>query len=137
MSQSEEARAACRATIYYDGACPLCSLEIDHYRKQTGAEALQFVDVSGAAAATGDDLSKADALKRFHIRTSDGALVSGAAAFIEVWRQLPRWAWAARVAALPGVLPVLEVMYRGFLLVRPSISRTMRRLGIGKPHATG
>lgn len=135
MSQPDDSRERCRATVYYDGACPLCSLEIDHYRKQQGAETLAFVDVAEATSLGGSDLTKADALKRFHIRTADGKLVSGAAAFVEVWRHLPRWAWAARLAALPGVLPVLEGLYRVFLLIRPLISRALRRLGFGKTQA--
>lgn len=119
----------CRTTVYYDGACPLCTLEISHYQRQAGADALEFVDVADAAPLACTDLSRQDALKRFHIRTSEGALLSGAAAFVEVWRQLPRWAWAARLASLPGVLPVLEMMYRGFLHIRPFISAALRRLG--------
>ena len=61
-----------------------------HYRSaaagpayRAGADALLFVDVSGDATIHGGDLSKADALKRFHIRQADGTLVSGAAAFVE------------------------------------------------------
>lgn len=135
MDDPEQARAQCRATVYYDGACPLCSLEIDYYRRQTGADDLQFINVADPSSLDGSDLSKADALKRFHIRTPEGTLVSGAAAFVEVWRRLPRWAWAARIASLPGVLAVLEGFYRAFLVVRPAISRSLRRLGLGKPHA--
>ena len=134
MTTPEEARERCRATVYYDGACPLCSIEIDHYRKQAGADALQFVDVSGDATIHGGDLSKADALKRFHIRQADGTLVSGAAAFVEVWRALPGWSWAARVASVPGVLPVLELMYRAFLPVRPALARAVGFLGLGRKH---
>jgi len=131
MPETEAPRRPACVTVYYDGACPLCTLEIDHYRRQTGADALQFVDVAGAAPLACADLSRQDALKRFHIRKADGTLLSGAAAFVEVWRQLPRWTWAARLASLPGVLPVLEFMYRAFLHVRPAISGALRRLGRG------
>jgi hypothetical protein len=40
---------------------------------------------------------------------------------------LPGWRWAARVAALPGVLPTLELGYRLFLPIRPYISRLAGR----------
>ena len=49
------------------------------------------------------DLSRQQALARFHVRRADGRLVSGAAAFVSLWQQLPRWRWAARLAGLPGV----------------------------------
>jgi predicted DCC family thiol-disulfide oxidoreductase YuxK len=132
-SPPDDGRAAALTTVYFDGACSLCSAEIACYRRQQGAEALQFVDVSGAAAIDCGDLTQEDALKRFHIRTPDGALVSGAAAFAAIWRLLPGWSWAARLTALPGVLVMLEVLYRVFLKVRPLlarcfsvVSRTMR-----------
>lgn len=32
---------------------------------------------------------------------------------------LPRWVWLARLARLPGVLPVLDVAYAVFLQIRP------------------
>jgi demethoxyubiquinone hydroxylase (CLK1/Coq7/Cat5 family) len=106
--------------VYYDGACPVCSAEIATYRRMPGAEQLRWVD---AAACGPDDLGpglqRQDALARMHMRRADGTLVRGAAAFVEIWSALPRWRWLARMARLPGVLPLLERGYRGFLRVRP------------------
>ena len=132
ISAPEAACALRRTTVYFDGACPLCSVEIDYYRRQAGAETLQFVDVSRDAAVGCRDLTRDDALKRFHIRRPDGTLVSGAAAFVGIWRLLPRWAWAARLASIPGVLVVLEICYRLFLPIRPVLARLVKRLGGGR-----
>lgn len=66
-------------------------------------------------------------MKRFHVRARDGRVLSGAAAFVEVWTRLPRWRWAARAASLPGALIALEWGYRCFLPVRPFLSRSFRR----------
>ena len=57
-----------------------------------------------------------------------GRVLSGAAAFVEVWTRLPRWRWAARAASLPGALAALELGYRIFLPVRPIISRVFGRV---------
>jgi predicted DCC family thiol-disulfide oxidoreductase YuxK len=120
---------ACSATtIYFDGSCPLCRAEIGHYRAQKGAEALAFVDVSNADVALGGDLDRSRAMARFHVREENGQLVSGVAAFVAVWRRLPRLQWAARLAGLPGVMPVLELAYRGFFLLRPTLAVLFRRL---------
>jgi predicted DCC family thiol-disulfide oxidoreductase YuxK len=107
------------ATVYYDGACPICSREIAQYRKAEGADRVAFVDVAASSGeALGPDLTRDAALARMHVRRADGTLVSGAAAFAELWRQLPTLAWAGRIASSPLVLPVLEVGYRGFLRLR-------------------
>lgn len=107
------------ATIYYDGACPVCSREIAQYRKAKGGDRLAFIDVSACGPeALGADLTRDAALARMHVRRADGTLASGAAAFAELWRQLPRFAWAGRIASSALVLPMLEFGYRAFLRVR-------------------
>jgi predicted DCC family thiol-disulfide oxidoreductase YuxK len=111
-------QAAPAATVYFDGACPICSREVTAYRGLAGADRLDFVDAS-ACAALGQGLTRDAALARMHVRRADGSLASGAAAFVEIWRHLPRLAWAARLASLPLVLPVLEIGYRAFLRIRP------------------
>jgi predicted DCC family thiol-disulfide oxidoreductase YuxK len=111
--------ATSTTTVYYDGACPICSREIAQYRRFQGAEWLDFVDVTACGEnGLGPDLSRDAALARMHVRRADGSLASGAAAFAEIWQQLPRFAWAGRLAASPVVLPVLEIGYRVFLRVR-------------------
>ena len=114
-------------TIFYDGACPLCTDEIGVYRKCVGAENVAFVDVSALAfGLIVPGLDKADALKRFHVRLSDGGLVSGAAGFGHLWLALPAWRWLGRLVLLPGMRQATEAVYRGFLVVRPALQQIWR-----------
>lgn len=110
-----------KATVFYDGGCPLCRAEIDLYRETPGAETLAFVDLSEPGATLPDGLNRADALARFHVRAEDGHLVSGAGAFAELWSHLPRWRGLARIARWPLVKTLLELTYRAFLKLRPGI----------------
>ncbi|WP_113911380.1 thiol-disulfide oxidoreductase DCC family protein [Roseovarius dicentrarchi] len=110
-------------TVYYDGACPLCRSEIGYYAKRDRDGRLDLVDVSQPGADLPDGLDANDAKARFHVQSAGGSLLSGAAAFAEVWRQVPGWGVAARVAHFPGVMPMLELAYRGFLRLRPGIVR--------------
>ena len=112
-----------KSTVYFDGSCPLCRAEIGYYRRKDQAGALCFVDVSETDAATPEGITQRRALERFHVRSGDGRVLSGAAAFVEVLTRLPKWRWAARTASLPGALAALELGYRIFLPVRPFISR--------------
>jgi predicted DCC family thiol-disulfide oxidoreductase YuxK len=112
-----------KSTVYFDGSCPLCQAEIGYYRRNDRAGALCFVDVSESGAVTPEGLTRHRAMERFHFRASDGRVLSGAAAFVEIWSRLPNWRWAARAASIPGVLAALELGYRLFLPARPLISR--------------
>lgn len=111
---------AAKLTVYYDGACPICSREIGVYRACDGAERIEWVDVGAARApeSVAPDLSRADARARFHVRSADGSLVSGAAAFATLWRALPAWRRLGRLAAWPPATRLLEALYRGFLALR-------------------
>ena len=114
--------------VYFDGSCPLCRAEVALYRKQDASSQLCFRDVSDAGFPTESDLSRARAMERFHVRQSDGRLLSGAAAFVSIWRILPRWQWVARAASFPGMLLLLEGCYRLFLPARPILARMLGKL---------
>jgi len=45
-----------------------------------------------------------------------------------MWDRLPGWRWLAKIAKLPGVLFILEMSYRGFLVIRPRMQSLARRL---------
>jgi len=98
-------------------------MEIAHLKglalKQTNS-ALCFVDISpegenGPAFAA----DRADLMTRFHVQQQDGSRLSGAAAFVAMWSRLPGWRWLARLAQLPGMLSLMELVYRAFLYIRP------------------
>jgi len=124
-------------TVYFDGACPVCSREIVMYRRQPGAGAVQWVDVAyGEAPALGEGLTRAAAMARLHVRRADGSLVSGARAFTELWRALPRWAWAGRLFGSGPGLWLLEASYRLFLIVRRSWRGATRGPATGSGQAS-
>ena len=120
-------------TVLYDGSCPLCRREIGLYQAlaaRTPAAQLQFVDVSTpttlAAAVHPPAATPAQLMARFHVQRADGGLDSGARAFVALWARLPGWRWLARVAQVPGITPLLELAYRGFLPLRPWLQRAVR-----------
>ena len=114
--------------VYHDGSCPLCRLEIGHYRRQKGAERIAFVDVSDPEASAGAGLSRHAAMARFHVRRPSGDLLDGAPAFVAVWEQLSSWRWAWRLATLPGATEALDLGYTLFLPARPLFARLAAQL---------
>lgn len=106
-------------TVYFDGACPVCSREIAFYRRQAETSAIEWVDAAVCpVAALGADLSRERAMERLHVRTANGELTSGARAFTTLWRSIPRTALLGRLLDRRPVLTLLEGGYRLFLLVR-------------------
>ncbi len=103
-------------TVYYDGACPVCRREIGFYQRRTGAD-VAYCDVA-TEARPAPDLGREEALKRFHVRLPDGALVSGAAAFLALWGATPGFGLPVRLLSARPVVAALDVAYSGFLKLR-------------------
>ena len=117
---SQVAAPAPSLTVYFDGACPVCSKEIAYYQRQVGAQACEWIDASRCTdAQLGADLSREAALGKFHVRHPNGKLTSGMGGFAALWRVLPKTAWLGRVASLKPVVFLLDQAYRVFLAVRP------------------
>ena len=116
-----------RLRVFFDGACPACSKEIALYRRADRQQAIDWLDVAQASGGLSLPLPQETLLKRFHVQRPDGEMVSGARAFIEVWAALPGWRWIARFCRIPGVPSLLEVSYRIFLKLRPTLQRLQRR----------
>ena len=115
-------------TVLYDGACPLCRREIGVYRGLQANTPVCFADISDAAQPLPPGTTRAELLARFHVRTGDGQLLSGAQAFLALWGALPGWRWLAFLGRLPGAAWAMERTYRLFLRWRPMLQRWASRL---------
>ena len=73
------ASTSCQSTLYFDGSCSLCQAEIGYYRKLDRSGALRFVDVSAVGASAPDEVTRQQAMERFHVQAGDGRTLSGAA----------------------------------------------------------
>jgi len=112
-----------QVTVYYDSGCPLCLREIGVMRRLDKRERIEFVDVLDEQGSC--PLDRDTLLARFHARNEDGELVSGAAAFAAMWRQIPWLRPLGLAARYRPVLWVLEPLYRLFLKVRPTLQRAL------------
>lgn len=100
-----------RTRALYNGECPICDAEMCHYAGYARGKGLPIAF---------DDLTRADlsawgvtedqAARQLHV-LHDGRLHVGMAAFVVLWGQMPRYAWAARLARIPGVFGVLDWGY--------------------------
>lgn len=110
-------------TLFYDAACPVCSLEMDHLRERDVAGRLVFVDIGTPgfdAAAHGATLQAMNA--EIHARRPDGSMLKG----VEVLRlayDAVGLGWVLRASAWPPLKPAFDLAYRGFARHRIAISR--------------
>ncbi|WP_428374746.1 thiol-disulfide oxidoreductase DCC family protein [Lichenicoccus sp.] len=117
--------------VWFDGGCPLCRREVALMRRLDRARAIEFRDVSPRGgdvsqpglgpAADGCPLDRGALLARFHAE-EDGHLLSGAAAFAAMWRQIPLLRPFGLAARNRHVMAVLERLYLRFLRVRPRLA---------------
>ena len=122
--QSNQQHNASVLTVLYDGACPLCRREIGVYQglqPHDAGQSLKFLDISQPDSSLPVGGVRSEYLARFHVQRSNGQVLSGAAAFVALWATLPGWRYLASVASLPGITPLLELVYRAFLTVRPQM----------------
>ena len=104
-----------RPILFYDGGCPLCRREIDHYRRLDRVGRVQWLDIAAEPDATAAfGLSWEAAMHRMHILEIDGRFVSGAYAFAVLLQRLPYYRALAALVSIPGVLWLLDKGYKRF-----------------------
>lgn len=100
-----------QATVIYNAECPICSAEIDSYRRRAEAQGadLSFVDLNRTD--MGDwGISRDEAARRLYVAEGD-RLHGGIDAFILIWRRLPGLGWVARLVDSPLIRPLADVLY--------------------------
>jgi demethoxyubiquinone hydroxylase (CLK1/Coq7/Cat5 family) len=116
-------------TVLFDGACPLCQREIRFWRRRPGADAISWVDISVSdTSEVAPGLARSDALARFHVIDTNGAIVSGGPAFARLWGALPGFRWLGQLFQTAPCAWFLERGYRLFLRMRPGLQRLAGRL---------
>lgn len=113
-------------TVWFDGGCPLCRREIALMRWLDRRGRIEFVNVADGGHIIDCPTDRTSLLARFHAREGT-RLLSGAAAFAATWRAILWLRPLGEAARFPPLLFVLELAYRGFLRLRPSLQRGLSR----------
>ena len=102
-------------TVFYDGQCPLCSREINHYRRLRGSDRVSWIDIStNQAALEAHQLRRDTSMARLHVRDASGRWHTGAWGFAELWSHLPAYRWLAKTIRSLRLLPALDRIYTRF-----------------------
>ena len=105
----------CKPQVFFDGNCPLCRREIDHYRRLRGADAIEWIDIfSDQFNPSLHQLSPQQAMAYLHVRDSFGQWQKGAYGFVEIWRHLPGYRWLGKVLEALRLVAVTDWVYARF-----------------------
>lgn len=108
-----------RPTVFFDGGCPLCRREIAHYRRLDRHGRIHWFDVAEPGVQLDQfGLDRTAVMARFHVRDADGRMLTGAAAFVALWRCLPGYRHLARLVSALHLTGLLEWGYRRFAVWR-------------------
>ena len=83
-------------TIFYDGNCPLCAIEMNHLKKHNTQDKLAFVDINQASFTQQYAHLDYDALNaRIHGMLEDGSMLIGLDATHKAWSLVGKgWLYA-------------------------------------------
>ena len=101
--------------VFYDDLCPLCSKEINHYRKLVQHLAVDWVEISNSAELIKSfGLTREQLLKRLHVITAQGEVVSGARAFTLIWRALRFYRVLAVIVTRLRMIGLIDRLYEPY-----------------------
>jgi predicted DCC family thiol-disulfide oxidoreductase YuxK len=101
-----------KPTVLYNGSCPVCRAEIEHYQKLDRATGrLAWRDISQPGRPQVCEVGPEALRRRLHVVDADGRLLAGVPAFARIWRELPRYRWLARLVEQPVVGPLAARLY--------------------------
>jgi predicted DCC family thiol-disulfide oxidoreductase YuxK len=110
-------------TLFYDAACPVCALEMDHLRSRDAQGRLVFVDIARPgfdAAAYGLRREALDAV--IHALRPDGTVMRGMPVLRAAYAAVGL-GWVLRATGCAPLRPLADAGYAVFARHRRSISR--------------
>ena len=116
-------------TVLFDGSCPLCRREIAYYEGLKSTVPIEWLDISDTSISVPlTDVSRADALKKFHVITQNGCILEGAEAFLFVWSNFTGLSYLRVLRGVRPLVYLLEILYNIFLFFRPVLQVLAKRI---------
>ena len=114
LGAGAQSRDAGLAEIYYNGDCPVCRAEMSHYAKvcADASMSLQFIDATKEQdRLSACRLGREHLARRLYLRDTEGRLLSGMPALIELWSRMPGYRWLSVLLGAPLLRQLSTVVY--------------------------
>jgi predicted DCC family thiol-disulfide oxidoreductase YuxK len=121
--EREAIKAKTRATLIYDGACPICSSTVAWIEENEEEGSFEMVPCqSEALYRRFPDVNRDKCMKAMHLVLPDGKILDGEQALPEIFTRLRRYRPVARLLRLPGMKVLSGIFYRWFAKSRYRIA---------------
>jgi predicted DCC family thiol-disulfide oxidoreductase YuxK len=112
-----------RATLIYDGTCPICSSTVTWIEENEKDGSFEMVPCqSEALDKRFPDVKLDECMKAMHLVLPDGKILGGEQALPEIFRRLSWYRPVALLFRLPGMKVLSRIFYRWFADRRYRIS---------------
>ena len=96
--------------VYFNNSCKICKAEIDLYKKEK-VEEIDWIDITDnqlAEIETSRDSKQL--LRRLHVK-HDEKILEGAAAFLLLWKKIPKYKFLYNFFKLPIIFNIFSIVY--------------------------
>ena len=101
--------------VFYNKSCSICSFEINHYKKTKNN--IKWVDINNVNESKLETNKNAkELLRRLHTKKNN-KVFSGVDAFIEMWLEIPKYRFLAKIIRKPIIYQISWVIYEAFALI--------------------
>ena len=96
--------------VYFNNSCNICRTEINLYKKQ-GIQDIEWVDITNNKSAE-LETQKNDKtlLRRLHVKNGND-IISGAEAFLLVWKKIPKYKFLYKFFKTPIIFNLFSFFY--------------------------
>lgn len=113
-----------KLTIFYDGACHLCSKEIEHYKKIDSTHKILYLDIAKKSFNFSDYNFDEKILKKyFHVRDQNLKIHMGVDAFYLIWKELDTFKFFQSLYEFNPTQKIMKIFYYLFSQVRPFLPK--------------
>ncbi len=96
--------------VYFNNSCNICKAEIDLYKKEK-IEEIDWIDITNNSSAEIETLrNNKQLLRRLHVKEG-GKVIQGAAAFLVLWKKIPKYNFLYKIFKLPIIFNLFSFMY--------------------------
>ncbi len=102
--------------VFFDGGCPLCSREINHYRTLHAIKMIEWIDITlEPERLQAYGFTVADAMAEFHVLdTRDSHVYKGIDGFLLLWNALPYYRYLSFFCKHLHIVPLMKWAYIRF-----------------------